>query len=82
MSFARPDPSFHSRGINPPHRIKSISMSSFTADEVEFLRSRGNLWCQKVWTGNLDARSAAKYEASKDDEAVKEFIMEKYEKKR
>ena len=22
------------RGINPPHRIKSISMSSFSADEV------------------------------------------------
>ena len=57
-------------------------MSSFTAEEVEFLRSRGNLWCEKVWTGNLDARSKAKYEAGKDDEAVKEFIVEKYEKKR
>ena len=29
------------RGINPPHRIKSISMSSFTSDEVEMVRSKG-----------------------------------------
>ena len=28
-------------GINPPHRIKSISMSSFTSDEVEMIRNKG-----------------------------------------
>ena len=32
------------RGINPPHRIKSISMSSFTSDEVEMVRSKGKSW--------------------------------------
>merc|ERR1712111_310839 len=37
------------RGITPPHRIKSISMSTFTADEVEFMRGRGNVYCAKVW---------------------------------
>ena len=31
------------RGINPPHRIKSISMSSFTSEEVEMVRSKGNI---------------------------------------
>ena len=31
-------------GINPPHRIKSISMSSFTSEEVEMMRSRGDQW--------------------------------------
>ena len=48
------------RGITPPHRIKSMSMSSFTAEEVSFLRSRGNLWCAKVWMGLYDkSRSVA-----------------------
>jgi len=35
----------YSRGLNPPHRVKSISMASFTADEIEFIKSRGNV----VW---------------------------------
>ena len=30
------------RGLNPPHRVKSISMTSFTPEEMEFLKSRGN----------------------------------------
>jgi hypothetical protein len=29
------------RGITPPHRIKSISMSSFTNEEIESIRTRG-----------------------------------------
>ena len=28
-------------GINPPHRIKSISMSTFSNEEVEMMRSKG-----------------------------------------
>merc|ERR1719210_1630861 len=35
------------RGITPPHRIKSISMSTFTADEVEMIRGKGNVYCTK-----------------------------------
>ena len=34
-----------SRGLNPPHRVKSISMASFTPDEMEFIKSRGNVVC-------------------------------------
>jgi hypothetical protein len=30
------------RGLNPPHRLKSINMSTFTQDEVEFMKCRGN----------------------------------------
>jgi len=68
------------RGINPPHRIKSISMSSFSADEVEMMRNRGNAWCAAVWLGLFDAHSQpVDY---KDDEKIKEFIIAKYEKKR
>merc|ERR1739838_57950 len=48
------------RGITPPHRIKSMSMSSFSAEEVSFLKSRGNVWCSKVWMGLYDkGRSVA-----------------------
>ncbi|GCC19998.1 hypothetical protein chiPu_0021232 [Chiloscyllium punctatum] len=30
------------RGLNPPHRVKSISMTTFTEQEIEFLQSHGN----------------------------------------
>ena len=70
-----------SRGITPPHRIKSISMSAFSAEEVEFVRSRGNLWAQKVWLGLYDSSRLGLYDA-KDDEGLRSFIIDKYEKKR
>jgi len=69
------------RGITPPHRIKSISMSAFSAEEVEFVRSRGNLWAQKVWLGLYDSSRLGLYDA-KDDEGLRSFIIDKYEKKR
>ena len=28
--------------MNPPHRVKSISMTSFSAEDVEFILCRGN----------------------------------------
>ncbi|KAK3745103.1 hypothetical protein QZH41_015080 [Actinostola sp. cb2023] len=30
------------RGLNPPQRVKSISMTSFTPQEIEFLQGAGN----------------------------------------
>ena len=30
------------RGLNPPHRLKSISMTTFTDAEIESLRAGGN----------------------------------------
>ncbi|VDO98974.1 unnamed protein product [Soboliphyme baturini] len=30
------------RGLNPPHRVKSISMATFTVDEIAFIKSKGN----------------------------------------
>ena len=56
-------------------------MSSFNADEVNFVKSRGNAWAAKVWTGLCDD-AAARVRALASDEAVKDFIIEKYEKKR
>ena len=66
------------RGINPAHRIKSISMSSFSADEVEMMRTKGNAYCAAVWLGLFDAHPID----FKDEEKMKEFIIAKYEKKR
>lgn len=68
------------RGITPPHRIKSISMSTFSTDEVAFLKSRGNLWCSKVWMGLYDKNRSGSLE-SKDEDALKHHIIQKYEKK-
>lgn len=30
------------RGLTPPHRVKSISMATFTPEEVDFVKARGN----------------------------------------
>lgn len=30
------------RGITPPHRVKSISMATFTPEEIDFVKARGN----------------------------------------
>ena len=56
-------------------------MSAFSADEVSFLRGRGNAWAAKVWTGLCDD-AKARVAALASDEAVKDFIVDKYEKKR
>ena len=57
-------------------------MSSFSAEEVEFMRSRGNVWCAKVWMGLYDKNREVAFDTTGDDEGIKEFIIQKYEKKR
>ncbi|XP_042096155.1 arf-GAP domain and FG repeat-containing protein 2 isoform X3 [Ovis aries] len=69
------------RGLNPPHRVKSISMTTFTEPEVLFLQARGNEVCRKIWLGLFDARTSL-IPDSRDPQKVKEFLQEKYEKKR
>ncbi|XP_048372926.1 arf-GAP domain and FG repeat-containing protein 2 isoform X2 [Sphaerodactylus townsendi] len=69
------------RGLNPPHRVKSISMTTFTESEVQFLRSRGNQACRKIWLGSFDSRTSLLPD-SQDPQKLKEFLQEKYEKKR
>ncbi|XP_027699810.1 arf-GAP domain and FG repeat-containing protein 2 isoform X3 [Vombatus ursinus] len=69
------------RGLNPPHRVKSISMTTFTEPEVMFLQSRGNEVCRKIWLGLFDAQTSLVPD-SRDPQKVKEFLQEKYEKKR
>ncbi|GMT04457.1 hypothetical protein PENTCL1PPCAC_26631, partial [Pristionchus entomophagus] len=68
------------RGINPPHRIKSISMATFTCEEVETLKMGGNELNRRTWMGlHPGAQSIINF-ASKDDRTS--FITDKYEKKK
>ncbi|KAJ8310496.1 hypothetical protein KUTeg_012361 [Tegillarca granosa] len=69
------------RGLNPPHRVKSISMASFTPEEMDFLKSSGNEFCRKTWLGLYDNRSGMEPD-SRDEQKVKDFMSQKYERKR
>ncbi|XP_053315785.1 arf-GAP domain and FG repeat-containing protein 1 isoform X2 [Spea bombifrons] len=69
------------RGLNPPHRVKSISMTTFTQQEIEFLQKHGNDVCKQIWLGLFDERSSS-IPDFRDPQKVKEFLQEKYEKKR
>ncbi|XP_062904943.1 arf-GAP domain and FG repeat-containing protein 1-like isoform X2 [Mobula hypostoma] len=69
------------RGLNPPHRVKSISMTTFTEQEIEFLQLHGNEVCRQIWLGLFDSRSSV-IPDYRDPQKIKEFLQDKYEKKR
>ncbi|XP_052864257.1 arf-GAP domain and FG repeat-containing protein 1 [Anopheles cruzii] len=63
------------RGLTPPHRVKSISMATFTQEEIEFLKQNGNDNCGRTWLGLWDPKRAIKQEH-------RDFMIDKYERKR
>ncbi|KAG5674928.1 hypothetical protein PVAND_004872 [Polypedilum vanderplanki] len=63
------------RGLTPPHRVKSISMATFTPDELEFVRTHGNDECAKTWLGLWDSKRTLKQDH-------RDFMIDKYERKR
>lgn len=65
----------YSRGITPPHRVKSISMATFSNDEIDFIKSHGNDECAKTWLGLWDPKRVHTQEH-------RELMIEKYERKR
>ncbi|XP_033832333.1 arf-GAP domain and FG repeat-containing protein 1a isoform X4 [Periophthalmus magnuspinnatus] len=69
------------RGLNPPHRVKSISMTTFTQSEIEFLQKHGNEVCKQIWLGLYDDRTSS-IPDFREPQKVKDFLQEKYEKKR
>ncbi|XP_045598480.1 arf-GAP domain and FG repeat-containing protein 1 isoform X2 [Procambarus clarkii] len=69
------------RGLNPPHRVKSISMASFTQEEIEQIKSKGNQYCGAVWLGLYDAKISP-FPDTKDEHKIRDFMILKYEKKR
>lgn len=68
------------RGITPPHRVKSISMATFTTDEVELLRSKGNDFNRRVWLGLYEGTPPT--HGATDEQIVRDFMVEKYERRR
>lgn len=67
------------RGLTPPHRVKSISMATFTGEEIDLLRNRGNEYCRKVWLGLYEGTPAIR---PNDEQSVRDFMVEKYERRR
>jgi len=67
------------RGLNPPHRVKSISMSTFTQEEIEKLRNYGNEENSRIWLGLYDGQ--VKFQPRDNDE-VKHYLIQKYENKK
>ncbi|GMR32397.1 hypothetical protein PMAYCL1PPCAC_02592, partial [Pristionchus mayeri] len=67
------------RGINPPHRIKSISMATFTCEEVESLKNGGNELNRRTWMGLHSGQQTVNF-TSKDERT--NFITQKYEKRK
>ncbi|KJH42446.1 putative GTP-ase activating protein [Dictyocaulus viviparus] len=65
------------RGLNPPHRVKSISMATFTNEEIERIRSLGNEENSHTWLG-LYSGTPPKI-ANKEEFTA--FLIRKYEKK-
>jgi hypothetical protein len=68
------------RGLNPPHRVKSISMATFSNEEIEKLKSMGNEENAKIWLGLHDG--PIKFEPIRLDENVKQHLIQKYERKK
>jgi len=66
------------RGLNPPRRVKSVSLSIFNKEEVEKVRRMGNEENAKIWLGLCDK---PKFETKNDDE-IKQHLIQKYEAKR
>ncbi|XP_052416787.1 arf-GAP domain and FG repeat-containing protein 2 isoform X2 [Carassius gibelio] len=69
------------RGLNPPHRVKSISMTTFSQQEVEFLQNHGNEVGRRTWLCIFDPKTDGCFDA-RDTRKLKEFLQDKYERKK
>uniref|UniRef100_A0A672RUH3 Zgc:114045 n=1 Tax=Sinocyclocheilus grahami TaxID=75366 RepID=A0A672RUH3_SINGR len=69
------------RGLNPPHRVKSISMTTFSQQEVEFLQNHGNEVGRRTWLFTFDPKTDGCFDV-RDTRKLKEFLQDKYERKK
>lgn len=53
-------------------------MATFTSDEIDFIKSRGNDYCRRVWLGLYEGESVN----YADEQSIRDFMSAKYEKKR
>ncbi|XP_054718238.1 arf-GAP domain and FG repeat-containing protein 1-like [Uloborus diversus] len=68
------------RGLNPPHRVKSLTVCSFTEVEMDRIKSRGNEYCHHIWLGKYDPKCFESDVSS--PEKRKQFMIQKYEDKK
>ncbi|XP_062850338.1 arf-GAP domain and FG repeat-containing protein 2 isoform X2 [Trichomycterus rosablanca] len=69
------------RGLNPPHRVKSISMTTFSQQEVEFLQNHGNEVGKRTWLCTFNPKTDGSFD-TRDSQKFKEFLQDKYERKK
>ncbi|XP_012215492.1 arf-GAP domain and FG repeat-containing protein 1 isoform X1 [Linepithema humile] len=69
------------RGLTPPHRVKSISMATFTQEEIDFIKEHGNEHCRRIWLGLMNSNSPQNFD-TKDEQKMKDLMSAKYELKR
>ncbi|XP_065840483.1 arf-GAP domain and FG repeat-containing protein 2-like [Oscarella lobularis] len=69
------------RGINPPHRVKSITMTSFSPEEIEKVRNSGNEKCNRVYVGKWTEPRDPGPETM-EEMKIKFFLQDKYERRR
>uniref|UniRef100_A0A0K0EEB3 Arf-GAP domain-containing protein n=1 Tax=Strongyloides stercoralis TaxID=6248 RepID=A0A0K0EEB3_STRER len=67
------------RGLTPPHRVKSISMSTFTTSEVDLLRKRGNEWNKDIYLALF--KGIKPFKQPIDLQSLKDHLILKYEKR-
>lgn len=54
-------------------------MATFTNEEIDLLRNRGNEYCRKVWLGLYEGTPSVR---PNDELSIKDFMVEKYERRR
>nr|XP_022912768.1 arf-GAP domain and FG repeat-containing protein 1 [Onthophagus taurus] len=69
------------RGLTPPHRVKSISMATFTPEEIELMQQKGNEYCRRTWLGLYEGQPLTEG-APRDEQHVHDLMVEKYERRR
>ena len=70
------------RGLSSPHRVKSVSMASFTPEEMDFIQKHGNDACYCVWMGRYEQKYGVEaFPESKDELKLRDFLHKKYEQK-
>jgi len=56
-------------------------MATFTQDEIDFIKERGNEYCRRIWLGLMNSNSPQNFD-TKDEQKMKDLMSAKYELKR
>ena len=56
-------------------------MATFTQEEIDFIKERGNEYCRRIWLGLMNPNSSQTLD-TKDEQEMKDLMSAKYELKR